>query len=213
MTSGGMRYPQRFALWMLVGILPVLTILGASCTETYIGATAKEAFTIAAPYARSGASDAELCGIGMKCRGCEVDWTGELSLWRLSFWSPSLNQYIDLLVEEDELFLADGRPAYDVDPSEVWRETTPTRMRPIGQWVDSSVAARAAQSALEERYSRGVCRDLELLEMKLTYDDILDMYIWKLGYCHDRTGHFVKIDPADATYLGTWPGTCVEMPW
>lgn len=106
--------------------------------------SAKEAFSIAAPYALAGDPSAQLASIRLEEQH-HPSKDGRGSKWSLLFCSSDTEDTVRLYVKGRELFLdsAAAMPAADKEPSEAWSYDAHD-WEPVGEWVDSTEAIREA---------------------------------------------------------------------
>lgn len=115
--------------------------------------SAKEAFSVAVPYALAGDPNAQLASIRLEEQR-HVSNDGRGSKWSLRFLSSDKDETVRLYVKGRVLFLDRDAtmPAADKEPSEAWSYDA-QQWEPVGEWVDSTEAiAEALAHATQSTY-------------------------------------------------------------
>lgn len=197
---------NRRALLAVVALMAVL-ILGCELGMTRIDA--KEAYSIASPYALAGESDAQLYEIMVGVRNPNED--GRASVWRLGFCSPSTGLVSELTVRDEDLFLGimGDTPAGDAQPSEAWEEGLRSELEkcgPLAEWIDSTEAATTARAN----------KIGELIDISLIFDAedppfVEGLDVWRFDYCVGSSGNIIFISATDGSFLGVGSGVCFKF--
>jgi len=166
---------------------------------------AKEAYSIADPYALAGDPSARLESIRTDVRSWQKD--GRSSEWHLTFCSSETGTTLRLYIKDRRLF-AVGDPivlARDKEPSEAWSFEGSSRCEPVTQWIDSTEAIERALAHANTSW---------LWSMEMVSGKWHFRFYWP---CRGGIGSLidhVNIDVSTGAFLGTQgPLETIQCEW